>query len=93
MVATRSQKPLIEVEVICPDPNEHRRRLEERKADIDGLVLPTWQDVLHRRYEAWVEPRLTIDTVQLSPTEAVALVERHMDARRRLPSDLDDPQS
>src|SRR5215469_6431722 len=93
MVATRSRKPLIEVEVICSDPIEHRRRLEERNADIDGLILPTWQDVLHRQYEAWAEPRLIIDTVQLSPTEAVALVERHMDARLRAPPDLDDPQS
>ena len=85
MVGTRSQKPLIEVEVICSDPIEHRRRLEERRADIDGLILPTWQDVLQRRYEAWVEPRLTIDTVQLSPTEAVAVVERHMHSRLRFP--------
>ena len=89
MVGTRSQKPLIEVEVICSDPIEHRRRLEERKADIDGPTLPTWQDVLHRQYEAWAEPRLIIDTVQLSPAEAVALVERHMYARLRSPSDLD----
>ena len=64
MVAMRSQKPLIEVEVICSDPIEHRRHLEERKADIDGLISPNLADVLHRRYEAWVEPRLTIDTVR-----------------------------
>jgi predicted kinase len=80
VVAERSKRPLIEVEVICSDAIEHRRRLEERKADIDALVLPTWQDVLNRRYESWAEPHLIIDTAQLSPDEAVALVERHLDA-------------
>jgi predicted kinase len=80
IVAARSQRPLLEVEVICSDAIEHRRRLKKRKPDIDGLVLPTWQDVLDHQYEPWVEPRLIIDTAQLSPDEAVAVIERHLDA-------------
>ena len=32
---------------------EHRRRVESRIADIPGLVLPTWRQVLERRYEPW----------------------------------------
>jgi predicted kinase len=78
--ATRAQKPLIEVEVICSDLVEHRRRVEQRASEIDGLVLPTWQDVLDHGYAPWPEPHLIIDTARLSPAEAIAIVERVMDA-------------
>jgi predicted kinase len=79
-IATRAQKKLIEVEVICSDPVEHRRRVEQRASDIDGLVPPTWQDVLGRDYAPWPEPHVIIDTARLSPAEAIAVVERIMDA-------------
>lgn len=78
--ATRARKPLIEVEVICSDPVEHRRRVEQRASEIDGLVLPTWQDVLDRDYAPWPEPHVIIDTARLSPAEAIAIVERVMEA-------------
>lgn len=79
-IATRARKPLIEVEVICSDPVEHRRRVEQRASEIDGLVLPTWQDVLDRDYAPWPEPHVIIDTARLSPAEAIAIVERVMEA-------------
>lgn len=79
-IATRAGKRLIEVEVICSDPVEHRRRVEQRASDIDGLVLPSWQNVLDRDYAPWPEPHLIIDTARLSPAEAIAIVERVMDA-------------
>jgi predicted kinase len=80
--ATRAGKPLIEVEVVCSDVAEHRRRVEQRTSDIDGLVLPTWQSVLGRDYSPWPEPHVIIDTARLTPEEAIALVERHTDAER-----------
>ncbi|WEX74127.1 AAA family ATPase [Sinorhizobium numidicum] len=72
------QKPLLEVEVICSDPTEHRRRVEERHSDIDGLTPPTWQAVLAHDYSPWPEPHLVIDTAVLAPHEAIEMVERHM---------------
>ena len=77
--AIRVGKPLIEVEVVCSDLVEHRRRVEQRASKIDGLILPTWQDVLDRDYAPWPEPHLIIDTARLSPAEAIAIVERVMD--------------
>lgn len=53
-----------DVEIICSDPNEHRRRVETRQVNIPGLVLPTWQDVQERDYHPWDSPRLVIDTSQ-----------------------------
>jgi len=50
-------------EVVCSDRDEHRRRVEKRESDLDGLKVPTWDDVIKREYEPWTEPRLTVDTV------------------------------
>jgi hypothetical protein len=43
-------------------PDEHRRRVEARSPDIEGLVLPDWQAVVRRAYDSWDRNRLVIDT-------------------------------
>lgn len=78
-IALRAQKRILEVEVVCSDPIEHRRRVERRRSDMDGLLMPMWQDVLDRKYEPWQEPRLVLDTARVAAEEAVILVERSMD--------------
>ena len=60
-VARRAGKPYIEIEVVCSDQAEHRRRVESRVADIPGLRLPTWQEVCNREYEPW-DISIVIDT-------------------------------
>ena len=51
------------VEVVCSDPAEHRRRVETRASDIEGLKLPDWNAVVGRDYHPWdSQDRLTIDT-------------------------------
>ncbi|EJZ21787.1 hypothetical protein RCCGEPOP_08150, partial [Rhizobium sp. Pop5] len=52
-VAARSKVRAVEVEVICSDKIEHRRRVETRKTDVEGLVKPTWQEVADRVYDDW----------------------------------------
>ena len=42
---------VLDVEVVCSDPAEHRRRVEAREADIPGHSEPTWNDVIVREYE------------------------------------------
>jgi len=78
--AARTQARIVEIEIVCSDPVEHRRRVEGRSPDIDGLILPKWQAVLQRDYSPWEGPHLIIDTAHLSPNEAIALVEEHMNA-------------
>ena len=68
-VAADASKDAIEIEVICSDPSEHRRRVETRNADIDGLSWPTWQAVLERTYEDWTWPQLVLDTAKKSIEE------------------------
>jgi len=79
-IAARTGTKFVEIEVVCSDPAEHRRRIQTRQSDIEGLVLPTWQDVLQREYEPWDEPHVVIDTAGLTPNEAVELLERHFAA-------------
>jgi predicted kinase len=80
-IALRAKARLVEVEIICSDQLEHRRRVEGRTSetsDIPGLVYPTWQAVSEHDYEPWEEPHLIVDTARLTPDEAISIVERHI---------------
>jgi predicted kinase len=61
-VAREANVRLVNVEVICSDETEHRRRVETRSSDIPDLVLPTWDKVQNREYHPWTQPRIVIDT-------------------------------
>jgi predicted kinase len=65
-VAREANVRLINVETICSDEAEHRRRVETRISDIPDLVLPTWDKVKSREYHPWTEPRIVIDTARQS---------------------------
>ena len=73
-VATRSTTTAIEIEVMCSDVNEHRRRVETREIDIAGLKRPTWQDVVSRDYEPWNREPLLIDTGIQSLEQSIAAI-------------------
>ena len=60
-VAKRAGTRFTEIEVVCSDELEHRRRVETRSADIAGHQLPTWQEVREREYEPW-QAGVVIDT-------------------------------
>ena len=72
--AENMQVELLEVEVVCSDKRQHRRRVESRMTDIPGLVLPNWQQVLNRHYEPW-ETAHVIDTAGRTLEETVAQAE------------------
>ena len=70
-VAHRAQVGAAEVEVICSDPQQHRQRVEARPADISGLTLPTWEEVVSREYEPWKRAHIVIDTTGRSVADSV----------------------
>jgi len=82
-VAERARVPLFDVELICSDPIEHRKRVEERRADIAGMRLPSWSDVLAMKYEPRAGNRLVVDTAQRSPAENLLKVHRLLLAHKR----------
>ena len=53
---------VVEIETICSDLAEHRRRIETRSNEMPGLALPSWQDTISRDYHAWDRDHLTVDT-------------------------------
>jgi predicted kinase len=67
--------PFIQVEIVCSDLDEHRRRVESRVLDIPGFTGPTWQQVIEREYEPWTEADLRFDTTTLTANEAAAQVQ------------------
>ncbi|MCA1370556.1 AAA family ATPase [Bradyrhizobium sp. BRP14] len=71
-VAERSAMPAVEVEVICSDKAEHRRRVETRVTDVQGLLKPTWEEVTDRVYEDWGSRPIVIDTATADVDELVA---------------------
>lgn len=64
--------PFVEIEVICSDEQEHRRRVETRASTVPGLVLPTWEQVVNRTYEPWDREHVVIDTAGRTPEESLA---------------------
>jgi predicted kinase len=73
-VAERAGVSAFDVEVVCSDRDEHRRRVESREPDIAGHVLPTWSGVIQRDYRAWDDERLVIDTARSEVEQSVRVI-------------------
>ena len=73
-LAARAGARLVEVEVVCSDAAEHRRRVETRGSDIPGLVPPGWDAVRRLDLDPWPEPHLVVDTAHAGPERGVATV-------------------
>jgi predicted kinase len=74
-VARRAGSALAEIEIVCSDGAEHRRRVETRSSDFPGWTL-TWQEVVDRDYRPWDGDPLIIDTARTSPADSVLAI-RH----------------
>jgi predicted kinase len=79
-VATATGVTAIEVEIVCSDRIEHRRRVEERAVDVPGLVRLSWPEVVARDYRRWNTAQLVLDTARRTPTDCVADVVNHLAA-------------
>jgi predicted kinase len=76
-VALTNSVKIIEIEVICSDKDEHRKRVEIRQADIAGHKIPTWQEVIDREYHSWTTKNITIDTAgKTQPENLKSLIEQ-----------------
>lgn len=73
-VAERAGVGALDVEIVCSDAAEHRRRVESREPDIAGHVLPTWQEVRERDYHLWDRDRLVVDTAASDVAAGVAAI-------------------
>lgn len=80
--AVRAGVPAVEVEVVCSDPVEHRRRVETRSVDVPDLPLPDWEQVAGREYEPWDRDRIVVDTAGADPGESVEALVRAVSVGR-----------
>src|SRR5262249_54987554 len=70
----RAGARVVEVETLCSDLEEHRRRIATRKSEVVGLAPPNWESVIGRDYHAWNREHLKIDTARFSIAESVAAI-------------------
>jgi predicted kinase len=73
-LAERAGVAALDVEIVCSDAAEHRRRVESREPDIAGHALPTWQEVVERDYQPWDRERLVVDTATSDVSAAVRAI-------------------
>ena len=66
-IALEIQARHINIEVICSDIHEHRRRVENRMCTVPGMKLPTWKEVENREYHDWTVDRIVVDTSRSVP--------------------------
>jgi predicted kinase len=80
-LAERAGVAALDVEIVCSDIAEHRRRVEAREPDIAGHVLPTWQDVIDRDYHDFDGARLVIDTAAADVAASVRAILDRLSAK------------
>jgi predicted kinase len=69
--ATDAGAQYVNIEVVCSDLQEHRMRVDTRRSTVQGLRLPTWQEVTARTYDRWTSDRVVLDTFGRSARECV----------------------
>ena len=77
-VADECGVPHVPVHLVCSDADEHRRRVSLRQADIQGHVLPTWEQVAATRFDPPAPGVLSIDTCCCSAASAVEEILRRV---------------
>lgn len=70
-VAREAGVRYVNIEVVCSDAREHRRRVDTRALDIAGLKQPTWDEVQNRTYDDWTVDRIVIDTAARSVEDCI----------------------
>lgn len=75
-LAARTASTLVVLECVVPDVAEHRRRVEARRPDLQGQLVPTWEEVTGRHYVPWDEvrdgPRTVVDMTDTAAALTVA---------------------
>ena len=70
-VATSTKAHFINIQVMCSDKKEHRRRVEARTSTMSGLKPLKWQEVESREYDTWAEDRIVIETAERTVQESL----------------------
>jgi predicted kinase len=78
-VAARAGVDAVEIELVCSDRAEHRRRVETRAV----LVPVTWQEVEARDFDPWTGDHICIDTAGRDIEQSLAVLWQALPAALR----------
>jgi len=70
-VAIDNKCRFINIEVVCSNIEEHKKRATKRLADIKDFVLPTWNEIQGQQYDPWIEKRIKIDTANKTIEDSI----------------------
>jgi len=70
-VGIKSGVRVVEIEIVCSDQTEHKKRSEQRMSEIDGLVPPDWNEIQNREYHDWPGQHILIDTSNETPVLSI----------------------
>ena len=70
-VAIKTNASFVNIEAICSNISEHKKRVKNRAVNADWLKLPSWGDIENREYHSWGTDRIQIDTSGKSINESV----------------------
>jgi 2-C-methyl-D-erythritol 4-phosphate cytidylyltransferase len=73
--AADSGARLLQVELVCSDEHEHRRRVEQRTADIPGHRPPAWDDIAREDWDPWPDADARLDTAGRTVADVVDSVQ------------------
>ncbi|CAE1143030.1 AAA family ATPase [Serratia sp. Tan611] len=73
-IAVSARTRFLEIEIVCSDEIEHRKRVETRVSEVEGLTLPDWKYVTELTYEPWNREHLILDACSLSSNECVSRI-------------------
>lgn len=75
-VALSNDAGFVNIEIICSDKMEHRKRVECRQSTVPNLKLPTWDDIEAREYHQWHCDRVIIDTAGKSVSDCMTEIQK-----------------
>jgi len=84
-LARKHHAEYLNLEIHCSNKTEHKKRLETRINDIEGLVLPAWEEVQSRIYETWDTEVLRIDTSKKSLEDSLRELIQKIDQAKECP--------
>jgi uncharacterized protein with von Willebrand factor type A (vWA) domain len=61
-IAEKSNADYINIEVICSNHIEHKKRAETRISQIENMKLPDWESIINRDYQPWHKDVIILDT-------------------------------
>ena len=61
-VAVNNNCRFVNIEVVCSNKAEHKKRAEQRNAEVANMKLPVWDDIENREYHEWHKSRIVINT-------------------------------